>query len=231
MNPTTIDWRIEFKKLSPYLGGGGGVARVYYDGDAAAPRQFNSSLKRYYHDADNRLSIRISREWFTTHLLSDVLHEFARKLSSVGPPPERQSTPHDIQILSGNEIGGDAYLSLSDVRIGDSPFDHVRERTARIAAIKGSLAAFLGAEGRMMVVVQHSRPGDQNHFWRALWRGALVDLTDSGLFLVHMVDRSDGQGVHEDAAEPDLELTLPSNFEDDARDAEAYDDLYELFES
>jgi hypothetical protein len=201
--------------------------RISYSSDDCAWNRFNAILKdRFNRAGQSRLSIRIDREWHTTRTIEDIIQAFDDKLSSVGLhhtdlPPQVGT----IEVLSGNEVGGDAIFTVENFHIGVSPFEIARQRSVMLRSIHTRLEGFLKSGGRFMVVVNHAPPGEQGPFWCNFWKLVLERLVNSGLFLVHFLDRRDGS-AHPHAPQPLASFTLPNGFEgDDEREGDAYDDL------
>ncbi|MEL0031274.1 MAG: hypothetical protein VW778_10530 [Betaproteobacteria bacterium] len=226
--PQSIDWKKEIKAISPFIGGKGGVIRIEYHGLGCAQNNFNSLIKHWHAEGESpNFSIRIDREFFTTHTLEDTLHEFEKKLK-IGSRFE--NFDQDIKILSGNHVGGNATFNLQNVHFDGNSFDASHRRRERIKAILEALALFL-TTGRCMVVAQHHSPSEQNYFWRNFWSDGLSELVGDGLLLVHFQDKDLDIRVHEYAPMPDVVLQLPRDLQSDDRAADAYDDLYDLFKS
>jgi hypothetical protein len=230
-----IDWRSELKDLKPYLEGQGGVVRIIYGGEACAPREFREVVTVAYEDKpDNRKwkSVRIDRGWYTTRLLTEILHEFDRKLSDAGHPPATDPDPTStINVLAGNEFHDTAEINIDRFSVNDSnPFNLPADRDRRVRAICERLKAFLSAGGRMMVILNHAAAHEQNEFWRHLWHRNLELLVDYGLFLMPMVDRSEGSSIdREFAPASHKDIRLP-DWLDESRSNDAYDDLIDILQ-
>lgn len=230
-----IDWREEFGQLAPHLNGQGGVVRVRYVGDRCAPSAFLATLKSEYEckeDERTWRSIRIDHRVYTVRYLSGIRDEFVRLLNlelpradsvegvpgmlSVFTDVEAESVQADISNVTQNNYFG-----------GENPELRSRNRDRWIDALCAKLGEFLKS-GRMMVVINHGRPAEQDEFWRYLWRGRFDSLVAFGLLLVHMVDVADGSGsVHDLAPVAQLEIDLPSTLGLRAR-KEAVEDLMTL---
>lgn len=230
-----VDWRRELVQLDPYIGGTGCVVRIYYNGDPCAWRRFNSVLKqRYAKVASRRLSLRIDHSWHTTHLMEDIIAAFQRKLESAGyDPPAIDHTRREITLLSHNGFFGEhTEINVDNVNIASSsPFELREQRDAAIASICSRIAAFLESGGRMMVVMNQAPVQEQGWFWTHFWYTKLERLVSDGLLLIHLVDRSQPENLSSAAPDPRLTLVLPTNFEEDSRQEDAYDDLIDVIEA
>jgi hypothetical protein len=223
-----IDWHREFRSLDPYIKGEGRIVRVEFDGEKSAWHRFNAMLKQRFARAGGAsFSIRISRHWHTTYLLEDILDQFERKLSEVGHPSrkqeERPAAP--VKVLSDVEIHGDGDVSVGSVHVhGPSPFRLTERRNWMVADICARIGSFIAGGGRVMVVMNPTDAKEQGPFWSHFWRRGLDALVEEGLLFVYLVDRTAAK-VHHLAPDPQLSLSLPSDFEDESRWAEAYDDM------
>lgn len=232
MQSHRIDWRSEFGKLKPYIAGKGGIVRIRYPGDRSGWLRFDGILKADYAAAGpGRASIRIDPEWHTTHLVEDILTEFELKLEALGCPCSASpGSSARLSLLSNNQFDGDAKIEMRNVYIAEGPQNRARARVERLVQIAAMLTQLLDAGDRLMVVVHHAPAKQQNQFWRQIWAGGLAALVAKGLFLVHLcADEQDDRSRESPA--PELELFLPGDFRDESRQDQAYDDLYEVFQS
>lgn len=213
--------------LRPYLAGKGGVIRIDYHGAGSAWKQFSAMLKERHAVLNSPgFSVRLDPDYFTTRTLEDVIHVFEVKLAKNGYPVARNNVGPS-NVLAGITSGGNTTISVTDSVFGVGGLEASKFRHARVAAIMTALDAFLNA-ARCMVVVHHHKAKERNFFWRDFWTGGLDELVAKGLSLIHLFDR-DCDGLHADAPQPTLALTLPRDLNEEKRRDDAYDDLYDVF--
>ena len=228
-----IDWRDEFDRLAPYLGGRGGVVRVRYVGKRCAPSAFLGTLKSEYEcKSDNRIwrSIRIDHQVYSVRYLSGIRDEFVRLMRLELPEANTiEGLPAELTVFEDVEAESVeaeiSHVSQHNYFGGENPALMSRNRDRWVMALCDALAEFLNTN-HMMVVVNHGLHADQDEFWRYLWRGGLEKLVQSGLLLVHFVDVSDGAAasIHDLAPPAQLELDLPTALGQRAR-IDAIEDL------
>lgn len=214
-----IDWRDEFAELAPYVFDSGGVVRVRYVGVQSAPTAFIQALSADYDSRHERWqSVRLDRSDFNVHFLEGVRSVFERKMrldlpQSAGDPAGEPS------IAIGTDIDGERDVNLcvgdviQEVHIhGDSDVHLFRDRDRWIDTLCQQLRDFL-ADGRMMVIMAHSEPAEQDEFWRYMWQDRLELLVGKGLSLVHLLDVGNGdRSIHDLAPAPNRTINLPTAF-------------------
>jgi hypothetical protein len=232
-----IDWREEFGQLAPHLNGKGGVVRVKYAGDRCAPSAFLTTLKSEYEckeDSRTWRSIRIDHQVYTVRYLSGIRDEFMRLMNLELPRPDSvEGLPGTLSVFTdvqAENVQADiSNVTQNNYFGGDNPELKSRNRDRWMDALCAALAQFLKS-GQMMVVINHGEPAAQDEFWRYLWHGRFDGLVAFGLFLVHMIDVTDGSGrVHDLAPVAHLEIDLPSTLGPRAR-REAVEDLVRVIE-
>lgn len=230
-----LDWESEFRRLKPFLDGRGGVVCIEFYDEHAAPEKFSHLLKEAFGRPDNQMwfSLRIDPDWDTTHEPEWVLDELARLLAKAGfPVEEAASGPEYINILSGNDVGGDMQVGMDGVDFYIDARGRGSARRARLEAVCAAMARYVAAGGHIMIVVNDAPVAAQTRFWREIWRGGLADAGGDNLLLVHYIGPAAGHQPHQDSPEAEMSLVLPSSIEsDERRQEEVYDDVFSIFES
>ncbi|MGJ4962954.1 hypothetical protein [Bradyrhizobium sp. HKCCYLRH3061] len=231
-----LDWRSEFKRLSPYLDGiRGGVVRVDYDSEDAAPDKFNFLLKEYFGKPKNgmRCSLRIDHEWFTTRQVFGILDEISRILADAGFPDELD--PADCassgNIIANNSVDGNMTVAISNSTITINGRVDERALRARLKSTCAAMRRYVGAGGHFMFVVNDAPLEDQAEFWQRIWNAGLSAAVGENAVLVVGAGPKSGKRHHPDSPEPDELIVLPVSVEtDEARQDVIYDDLVEVFQ-
>lgn len=225
-----LDWRSELERLSPYLNGNGGVVRIEYNSDDAAPSFFNHILKEDFGKPDNKMwiSLRIYPEWFTTRKVPGILDEIDRLLAEVGFPAKK--IPTELKILTNNVVGHDLNVTIEGLTIhqGGGPKGiALRERTASVCA---AMSRYVKAGGQFMITVNDAPILEQTDFWQQIWNAGLAEAGGGNLVLmIHAGPKAERQ-QHDESPEPNEIIILPDSVEtDEIRCEHIYDDLIDAF--
>lgn len=230
-----IDWKSEFAKLAPYLAGMGGVVSLEYVSDEAAPEKFNHLLKEDFGKKPGNglwVSIRIDHDWYTTRRAPGILDEFERLLADAGYVAEASDGDPLVQnYFSGNDIGGDMNITLTDVTFPTNSWLTAAVLSARLRVVCTTMKRFVESGGHLMIVVNDAEIRDQSEFWQRIWNAGLAEACGENVFLVIHAGPRARRRRHADAPEPDKTLFLPDSVEaDDTRHDQMYDDLLTIFE-
>lgn len=199
--------------MKPYHRDRGGVVRISFASDRCASSNFLDTLK-LVHESYGGRSIRIDREIYTVRYLSGIRDEFIRllgmKLSMLDQTPGNATLNVQCGLEANGNVTAQASSIQQSVSFGENPELMTRTRNLWLKELCDQIAAFL-KHSRFMVIINHGDRGEQDEFWRYLWRGALETLVQPGLVLVHMVDSSGTQEIHELAPVANLEFELPAS--------------------
>lgn len=200
----SIDWRDEFRELEPYISGSGGVVRVRFAGRNCAITAFIQALSAEYDARHERWqSVRLDRGDFNVRFLPGVRSVFERKMR-LDLPQTVDDPAGAPSIVIGSDIDGEGDIN---VRVGDvdqevhyygeSDVRLFRNRDRWLDALCEQLREFLN-DGRMMLVLNHSDPAEQDEFWRFMWCNRLERFLTNGLLLVQIVESGNvGCSVHD----------------------------------
>ena len=231
----SIDWRDEFSELEPYISGSGGVVRVRFAGDQCAPTYFIQALSAEYDARHERWqSVRLDRGDFYVRFLPGVRSVFERKLR-LDLPQTVDDPVGAPSIVIGSDIDGegDIIVGVGDVyqevhNYGESDVRLFRNRDRWIDALCEQLREFLN-DGRVMLILNHSDPAEQDEFWRFMWRDRLERLLTNGLSLVHFVESGNGaRSVHNLSPAPNSTIDLPTAF-NASQKTDATEDMTRIF--
>lgn len=228
-----LDWKSEFQKLHPFLKGKGGVVRLDFESEDAAPSKFNHILKEDFGTSGNRtwLSLRVDDAWSTTYTVEDQIDAFARKLAEGGIVvdfPKAASSGGDV--FSRNSADGDLNITVSGTTIVTGYDQSPSATRKRVEAICDGVRRLVKCGGHFMVVVNDMTQAEQGQFWRHFWHAGLAEAGGGNLLLVYYVGPKCGRRPHDDAPSPDLHLVLPKGIEsDESRQNQVYDDIIDLF--
>lgn len=231
----SIDWRDEFRELEPYIAGSGGVVRVRFAGSQCAPNAFIQALSAEYDARHERWqSIRLDRGDFNVRFLPGVRSVFERKMRLDLPQTvDDPASAPSIAIATDIEGEGDIKIEVGDVNqevrnYGESGVRLFRSRDRWIDALCEQLREFFN-KGRMMLILNHSDPVEQDEFWRYMWRDRLEQLLTNGLSLIHFVESGNGGcSVHELSAAPNSMIDLPTAF-NASQKTDATEDMTRIF--
>jgi len=232
-----LDWRSEFKRLSQYLDGiRGGVIKVEYDSEDAAPDKFNFFLKEYFGKPKNgmRCSLRIDHEWYTTRQVFGILDEIGRILADAGFPADLDQADcvSGGNVVANNSVHGDMTVAIQGSTITINGRVDERALRARLESICAAMRKYVGAGGHFMFVVNDAPLADQAEFWQRIWNAGLSAAVGENAVLVIGAGPKSGKRHHPDSPEPDELIVLPiSVLTDEVRQDVIYDDLVEIFQS
>jgi hypothetical protein len=227
-----LDWRQEFKRLSPYLEKQGGVIRIEFQSENAAPLKFNHFLKEAFAQTDTVWrSLRIDHEWFTTRQVHGVIDEIDRLLTEVGFPAKFPIEPTaPINILTDVEVGGNMTTNISGLHVNHGPGHSGRAFRERADAVFEALRHYIEGGGRFMVIVNDMPLADQTEFWRHVWNSGLSAAGGSAMLLVIHAGPKAGRRQHHDSPDANERIILPCAVEEDTdRDYQFFDDLSDAF--
>lgn len=230
-----LNWRSEFRKLSPYLQSQEGVVRVNYRSENAAPGMFNHLLKEEFvaHASNGpRLSLRIDSDWFTTRVVAGVLDELDRLLGEAGFPAERADIEYKlINFVTENEVQGNMITTVTNNTFNLGSEASAQAQAARLASVCAAMRKFVEAGGHFMVVLNDTPLSKQSVFWQQIWNVGLSDAGRGGLLLVIHAGPKSEQQQHEDSPRASECLYLPDSVEsDESRQDHIYDDLIDVFQ-
>lgn len=228
-----LDWRSEFEKLSPYLDGSGGVVRIEYNSEDAAPSFLNHNLKEDFGKPDNAMwiSLRIDHEWFTTRQAIGILDEINRLLTEAGfPAEEKQAERELLQILTDNDVDGDMTTTIENLTINQGGGPKVKALRARTTTVCAAMNGYVEAGGHFMIIVNDTPIAEQTDFWQQIWNAGLAEAGGGNLVLMIHAGPKAGRKQHHDSPEPNERITLPDSVEtDETRCEHIYDDLIDAF--
>lgn len=230
-----LDWHAEFEKLSPYLRGRGGVVRLEYSSENAAPHKFNHLLKEGFGKPDNGIwrSLRIDHEWFTTRHVLGVIDEIDRLLTEAGfPAKNTEGEPANVNILTDVDVGGNMITNINELTINNGTGAGGRAVRARAKAVFSAMQRYVESGGRFMVIVNDMAIPDQTDFWQQIWHGGLSAAGGDHMLLVIHAGPKAAQLQHHDSPEADERIVLPDSVEEDSmRDCQIFDDLIDAFKA
>lgn len=228
-----LDWHSERERISPYLRGKGGIIRLEYESENAAPHKFNHFLKEKFANQGNLLwcSIRIDHGWFTTRQVVGILDELDRLLSEVGFKPEiPEEASGPLKVLADNDVGGNMSSYIESLEINYGGFVSGRALRARTDAVFSAMKQYSESGGRFMVILNDMPIHEQNEFWSQVWNAGLsIAGGDRMLLVIHAGPKAKKQ-LHHDSPEPCERIVLPDSVEDGSeRDGYFYDDIFDAF--
>ncbi len=230
-----LDWRSELEKIARYLKGRGGVVRVDYRSEDAAPEKFNHILKESFGTAGNRmwLSLRIDREWFTTRQAQGILDELDRLLTSAGFPADRSPEEHDVvKIVADNDVQGNMTTTIQGNIFNFRDGLPGRALAARRASVCLSMRKYIACGGHFMIVVNDAPLSEQSVFWQQIWNAGLSEVVGENLLLVIHSGPKSERRQHQDSPEANETIFIPDSLEgDEIRQEHVYDDLIDVFQS
>lgn len=228
-----LDWRQELDKLGPFLNGRGGVVRIEFSSEDAAPSKFNHILKEEFGVPGNGawLSLRVDDGWSTTYTVDDQIDAFAKKLAEAGIVVDlSKATSSNGDAFSGNSSNGDLEITAIGVTIVRGFDQSARAIGKRVDAICNGVRRLVECGGHFMVVVNDMTKAEQGRFWKQLWQAGLAEAGGGNMLLVYFVGPKCDNQPHADAPLPDLRLRLPREIEgDETRENHVYDDIIDLF--
>lgn len=225
-----LDWRSEYRKLTPIFQGEPRIFRISFQSNDAAVDKFNYLIKEEFQNGngnDQRLSARLDDAWSTTYTISDQIDAIARKLEEAGIPIDWSQTQSGVgDVASGNQTGGDLDIAISDSVIINGMDVSAAGVQKRLNLVSEAMRQFVASGGRFMLVVNDMEKQDQGKIWKAIWNAGLREAGGDRLSLVYFVGPKCGQEPHDDAPAPSVAFKLPHDIEaDDTRQNEVYDDV------
>jgi hypothetical protein len=223
-----IDWRRELEQLAPFLAEKGGVVQVQAS-DSAPASTFAKAIRRSMANEpwpQPWRSVQIEEINPNTHYLEDVVLQLERSLALEAAPVVAGSGG-SVEVVK--DVRAQAvYVSDVSIEYAEDEYSRAHRSLARLDHVADALRHRLAKE-RVALIVLNSHAYDRQalvRFRTLLWDERLQALTDAGLLLIDIGDRSDGAGA-EWPPPPDLVLQIPERF-DDASRAHAREDLAQL---
>lgn len=221
-----INWRLEMKKMQPYLLDRGGIICIH-GSESAACNTFIKLIRRKIAESEGACTIQINPSDEETRSSIGIIHRLETKLGITS----EMSIPN-IQI--GNYISAGSGVEISDitVELRDDPFQELKKKQLRCESLIEEIKR--KSQNQKIAVVLYK--WDQMYektvewFWNDLWYEGLHDCIENGLLLICLYE-GNIPGIHYlngEAPEPDLDLQLPPLYIAESR-IFAREDLSRLF--
>ncbi len=228
-----LDWRSEYRKLTPIFQGEPCIFRISFQSNDAAVDKFNYLIKEEFQNGngnDQRLSARLDDAWSITYTINDQIDAIGRKLEEAGISIDWSQTQSGVgDVASGNQTGGDLDIAISGSVIINGMDVSAAGVQKRLNLVCEAMRQFVASGGRFMLVINDMEKQDQGKIWKAIWNAGLREAGGDRLSLVYFVGPKCGQAPHDDAPAPSVAFNLPHDIEaDDTRQNEVYDDAVEI---